>query len=230
MTEQRLDQYKGKLTAAQIASGMNAASENAHRLAADARLLVDAGRFPTAASLAVLSIEESGKVSILRALALARNDEELRESWKEYRSHTAKNLAWVLPDLVQQGARSLEDLRPIFDPSSDHPQVLDHVKQLGFYTDCLRNAHWSVPDAVIDKDLAVSLVTIAEMFARKRRVTPEEITLWARHIGPVWKGPMAWMETALIEWHRAMKEAGLEVKGDMERFVRGTEQSGDQRQ
>jgi AbiV family abortive infection protein len=58
---------------------MTAASENAARLAQDAILLLDAGCLPTACSLAVLSIEESGKVSILRAMSLARDDNELIE-------------------------------------------------------------------------------------------------------------------------------------------------------
>jgi len=49
---------------------MNAATRNARRLAADARLLLDAGRLPTAAALATLSIEETGKVSILREIAV----------------------------------------------------------------------------------------------------------------------------------------------------------------
>ena len=62
----KLDSYRGRLTAAQIAQGMNAARDNAQRLATDAATLLDARRFPTAASLAFLSIEESGKISILR--------------------------------------------------------------------------------------------------------------------------------------------------------------------
>lgn len=62
MTSSKLPQFKGELSAAQIASGMNAARRNARRLADDARLLLDAERFSSAASIAVLSIEESGKV------------------------------------------------------------------------------------------------------------------------------------------------------------------------
>ena len=64
-----LPQYKGKLDPEQIAQGMNAARRNAQRLADDAKLLLSAKRYPTAASLAILSIEESGKVSILRGIA-----------------------------------------------------------------------------------------------------------------------------------------------------------------
>jgi AbiV family abortive infection protein len=38
--------------------------------AEDARLLLEAGRCPTAASVAALAIEEAGKPAILRTLAL----------------------------------------------------------------------------------------------------------------------------------------------------------------
>ena len=49
---------------------MNAARRNARRLAEDAKLLLEAGRYPTATALAVLSIEESGKMSILRGFCV----------------------------------------------------------------------------------------------------------------------------------------------------------------
>ena len=71
MPKQKLSQYRGKLSPAQIADGMNAAIRNARRLSDDARTLFDLERYPTAASIAVLSIEESGKVSILRLITAA---------------------------------------------------------------------------------------------------------------------------------------------------------------
>ena len=37
---------------------------------------------------------------------------------------------------------------------SDHPYVLDQLKQIAFYTDCLGDAHWSIPDEVIDESPA----------------------------------------------------------------------------
>ena len=127
MLKRKLDSYKGKLTPQQIADGMNAALENAKRLVEDAKTLLNAGRFPTAASLAILSIEESGKLPILRSLALARNDGEIKETWKEYRSHTKKNAMWLLPQLVAQGARKLDDMRQLFDESSEHPYFIKHL-------------------------------------------------------------------------------------------------------
>ena len=45
-------------------------------------------------------------------------------------------------------------MSPLFDETSDHPFVLDNLKQLGFYTDCLGKATWALPWKVIDEDLA----------------------------------------------------------------------------
>lgn len=219
-----LDAFRGALTAAQVAEGIRAASSNAARLAQDAKLLLEAGSFPTAASIAILAIEEAGKVSILRSLALARSDTEVSASWKEYRSHTRKNVAWLLPQLASQGAKRLEDLRPLFEESAEHPYLLDQLKQLGLYTDCLGRANWSSPAAVISQELAESLVRTARLFAASGSVecTTREIELWVEHVGPVWRQDLGWMKQAVVNWYAAMQEAGLKPKGEntMEQFVR----------
>jgi len=209
MGKRRLDQYLGALSASEIAAGINAANTNARRLADDAETLLEEKRYPTAASLAALAIEEAGKASILRELALARTDKELREAWRNYRTHTRKNVTWLLPSLVAAGARHLEDFRSLFDPESDHPSLLDQVKQIGFYTDCLGQGHWSVPQEVVDESLARMLVRTAHLLARDRVVRAEEIELWIQYVGPVWKGPMEWMKKALAEWHRELVRRGL---------------------
>jgi AbiV family abortive infection protein len=208
--EKKLNGYKGALSPRQIAQGINAANKNAYRLAKDAKLMLDAGRYPSAASFAILSIEESGKVSILRGLALAKDEKDIAEHWRDYRSHTKKNVSWILPELAAKGARRLEDLRPIFDENSDHPYLLDQIKQISFYTDCLGKAHWSLPEDVIEQSLAETLVQIAEVFSNnKQEATVLEIELWIKHMKPVWKTSMIAMKKALINWSKDMMENGL---------------------
>ena len=171
-------------------------------------MLLDLERHPTAAALAILAIEELGKVSILRNLSTA-SDEELGSIWREYRTHTKKNAAWILPQLASQGAKTLGDFRPLFDPSAEHPIVIDQIKQLGFYTDCLANAHWSIPIEVIDAKLASTLVRTAEGLSLGRRVTEREIELWIEHLGPVWNQDMSWMKKAVRNWYEALSREGL---------------------
>jgi AbiV family abortive infection protein len=205
MTKKRLDQFRGRLSAAGIAAGINAARRNAGRLAQDARLLLAQRRFPSACALAVLAIEEAGKASVLREIALARNDDELKDAWREYRSHTSKNRMWPIVELVLKGARKLEDFAPLFDEDADHPLLLDQVKQISFYTDCLGKAHWSVPEEVIDEALASVLVVTGELLGKGEDVSEREIELWNKHLSPVWRHTNEAMEKGVSDWYSAMQ-------------------------
>lgn len=221
MAKSRLNQYKDRLSHAQIAEGMNAAIDNAKRLANAASLLLQKEDYALAASIAALSIEESGKRTVLRSLAVARNDQDVAQCWREYRSHTKKNVLWPLLQMFAEGARRLADFAPLFDEKAEHPLLLDQVKQIGFYTDCLGEAHWSVPADVIGEDLAKTLVTTAALLAEGRRVTTVEIDLWVKHVGPVREGPGELLEHGLSQWYKAMQEQGLAENGAnaMEEFI-----------
>jgi len=170
--------------------------------------------------MAVLSIEEAGKVVILRRF-LTCKDEERKSLWKEYRSHTRKNLNWILPDLVAKGARKLDDFRAIVDKDSDHPLVLDTLKQIGFYSDCLGKGHWSLPQEVIVEELAENLVQTAELLAPQRAISIRELELWVKHVSPAWGTTLAAMKSALVQWYAEMQREGLSPAGvnQMEIFV-----------
>lgn len=210
-----LEQWKHSLKPSQIAAGMNAASENALRLIEDAELLFNSARYPSAVSLAILSIEESGKISILRQLALAKDGKDVKEAWKSYRSHTKKNAAWIFSELASKGARKLEDFRQLFLEDSEHPALLDNLKQISFYTDCLGKAHWSQPSEVVEHDTAKSIIGISKLMSSNKQYTAREVELWVQHIKPVWKGPMGPMKQALNEWFIAMASEGLFVEGEL---------------
>ena len=168
---------------------MNAARSNAGRLAADARFMLDAKRIPTAVALAALSIEESGKVSILRAIAIADSAEAIKKGWQQYRDHRSKNGCWILPELVANGARKLDDLSEIVNRDGEHTALLNSLKQIGLYTDCYGDAHWSVPGKIFeakDTTFADILVKTAEVMARGEEVTVREVELWVEHLKPVW--------------------------------------------
>ena len=202
-----IEPYRGQLSPKEIAHGMNAAGRNAKRLLKDAKLLIEAKRFPTACSLAILSIEESGKLFILRSIATAQDEKELRRRWREYREHRTKNVMWIITELAAKGARTLEDLRPIFDTESEHPAILDTLKQIGFYTDCNGQGHWSEPDSVVDEGLAQKMLIIAEILTPKHETTEREVELWIAHVGPHWGTPE--MKKGAVEFYKAMLSEGL---------------------
>ncbi|MBN8948880.1 MAG: AbiV family abortive infection protein [Rhodanobacter sp.] len=205
--------YQGELTALSLAAGMNAAVENAARLFHDAETLCAMGSFPTCASLAILSIEESGKVAVLREMSLARSPAERKECWKAYRSHRRKNVAWFMRDLVESGARTLDELYPLVDPDSDHPAVLDQFKQAGFYTDCLNERSWSLPATAVTDNFAKSMLSRARALLSNRKHTAREVELWVEHIGPVWKSDMDSMKRGVLGWQDAMLREGLTTEG-----------------
>ena len=214
MKSTKLDAYRGPLDCAQAAEGINAASANARRLAADAQTLLDAGSYASAVSLAALAIKESGKVSILRAIVLAEDEHSLKLEWKRYRSHTSKNCHWIFADLVAKGAKHLSDLYPIYDDASDHPHILDQVKQLGFYTDCLGiRSHWSLPAEVIGIELATALVRSATLLSKRSPVTEREMQLWVEHMKPVWNRDAQGMKQALVDCYTAMQLEGFQEEG-----------------
>ena len=213
----KLQQYTGQLSSSEIAEGMNAATRNAERLANDARLLFEADRYASSLSLAILSIEESGKHHVLRELALARNDKERKECWRDYRSHTKKNVLWPLFEKFLKGARRAQDFLPLFDADADHPFVLDKMKQISMYTDCFNKGHWSIPEQAITKELVEALLLIADSLAHDRQITAEEIDLWVRYLQPHWKISSSKAEQALFEWDKEIRRRGLAGKsGDEE--------------
>lgn len=221
----RLRWFSGALSPEETVAGMNAARRNAGRLAKDAKLMFEAGSFATAAALAILAVEESGKVSILRGLSSAPDEKNRRDLWKDYRSHTSKNTGWILPELAANGARTLEELRPATDPDGEHAFTLDNLKQLSLYTDCLGAGSWVEPERIVDRALAHALVATADVLARSKAVTPEEMELWNKHMAPVRGSSLDTMKEALRNWYVEMREAGL-WDGDMatvEAFIFGGE-------
>jgi AbiV family abortive infection protein len=203
----QLKPYSGRLSAAEVTAGIVAAQANAERLISDAKVLIQAERFPSATALAILAMEERGKVTILRRLALLSDDKDVRDAWRDYRSHRAKNTGWILPTLVAGGARTMEGLRPATEKNAEHTFVLDALKQVAVYTDCLGDRHWSLPEEVIDADLARSMIASAELMWGSRAVSEREIELWMDVVAPHYAKPG--MAGAVVAFQAALHAEGL---------------------
>lgn len=215
-TLRKVSQYGGKLSPADVAEGINASRRNAKRLADDAAFMLEAKRLPSALALAILSIEESGKAGILRAIGMASTDAELKQYWKEYRSHKSKNALWAAFDYIAKGARKLDDFAGLFDPNEDHPQVLDELKQLAVYTECVRVGRWVEPTSVAEQPLVESIVTIASTFATEKMVSAEELEIYFRHLGPVRESNPGWIQQAFVNAYAEMQRRGVKPPGSNE--------------
>jgi AbiV family abortive infection protein len=175
--------FRGRLSPKQIADGMNAVARNATRLVNDAEVLLEAKRYPSAAALAVLAIEEGGKLPILRGLSTAKDDEAVKTGWKDYRSHQSKNVMWLLPMFALAGVKTFAEFGRLFDPNSKHRQRLDELKQHGFYSDCFEGGAWSEPEHFIDEVIARFVVRTAKSLTKKYPFSEREIELWVDHVG-----------------------------------------------
>lgn len=182
--------YCGSLTPAQASEGVRAAIENARDLVVDAELLLERGRFARAAALAILAIEEAGKVPLIRTILAATSDAELKDAWKAYRDHRKKN---VMADFagvaVRSGKRGLQEFRiddfaPLFE-NRVHAKAFDLVKQAGFYSECRPDATWSKPSDAISEGDARAFIRSAKLLCRDGHLSSYEtergLALWKEY-------------------------------------------------
>lgn len=203
-----LTSYRGSLTPKQAALGIKLARGNAARLINDADLLAASNRYASACALAILAIEELGKVQAIKVILLASNEAMLKAGWKDYRNHRAKNVQWIIPMLAVQGAKTLNQMRAAADPLGDHTALLDSVKQLSFYTDSYgKEGRWSEPVEAVDQDLACCIIETAKALNRQDETTERELVLWVEHVRPHYNKPT--MVAALLRFQEQLLEEGL---------------------
>ena len=203
----KLPRYAGPLNVEEVSTGIKAAQKNAIRLLEDAKLLFEHARFPSATALAILAIEERGKVNILKRLAVLEEEAHLREAWRAYRNHRAKNAGWIIESIVASGARTMMEMKEAVNPDGEHAALLDNLKQIAFYSDCLGQRNWSEPENVIDKECARSTITSAERMWNAREVTRRELELWVSMVRPHYMKPG--MIAAVTAYQEAMYQEGL---------------------
>lgn len=206
-------QFKQIISLEKAAEISNGAIQNAKSLLEDAKLLFEHGKYPRAISLAILSIEESGKPSIVRSIILEDDAKEILKLWKSYRRHQDKNSMWIVPELILNGARTLENLRKVVDPKSDHPQILDDLKQLCFYSDVFTNGKLSLPVNVANKKVAKDIIAIAESSIKETFNSKDALEIWIKYLKPVWKKEMDSMKEALLSCYIELEEKNLIEKG-----------------
>jgi AbiV family abortive infection protein len=204
----RVKQYRGPLTTEQAAAGIALARKNAQRLIHDAELLLKAERHASASAIAILAIEELGKVQIIKMIALFTDGADLKRLWREYRSHRAKNVQWIIPKLVSEGARTMLQMRPAANIEADHTDMLDAIKQISIYTDCLNeNPRWSEPGEAVDQDFAPAILATAKLLNRDEVTTVRELDLWVECVGPHYNKPT--MANAVLAFQRQLFKEGL---------------------
>lgn len=205
-----LQQYRGPLDARQLAEGMRAAIRNAQRLYEDACFMFDRSRYPTATALAILCLEEAGKVRILRFFPWARDETEMKEHWEGFRKHTAKtvdaarrafpgNPMDIAREWKERGAPplTLEFLQSVGRQLSANvaesrhlPWRFEWAKQLALYVDCLSRSGsagpvWSEPTLASDRERAQHYLEVARKVVPVHSVEDREVELWVKYLRQV---------------------------------------------
>lgn len=201
--------YRGALTSEQLARGMTAANHNAARLLEDAELLLGAGRWPSAAALAIHAVEETAKEEILRALATWPS--EAKVFWRAFTSHKQKGdlalMAWVDDD---QDVMTLLVLA-LVAALGVVGQSIEAAKWRALYVECLIDGDevtWWAPEAFGEGE-ALAMVETARRVVRRRVVTPEEVRILIRHVAPVAGATWNEVNAAQARYLREVVDRGL---------------------
>jgi AbiV family abortive infection protein len=212
------------LTPDAIADGINAARENADRLAKDAQLLFDSGSYSSAAALAILAIEEIGKEPILRRLACWGDAKERASIWNEFKSHHAKSTVGLVSVKFAAGATTLSQTLSTKKDQEKFAQDCENTKQRAVYTRWLGNKQFSRPVNEVSQDRAKELIAIANDLGIGNRlnrvISAEEMALYIKHLHPIEKkgGPQA-IRNALVAFENEAIESGLKQATDLEPFL-----------
>ena len=118
-----------------------------------------------------------------------------------------KNGGWIVPSMVNGGAKYLHEFSQTVERSAKHTAELNMLKQQAFYTDCVDDGTWSEPDKIIDAGLAQSLITIAQMLKAKQEIGVKELELWQEMVIPYRKTTE--LPHAVYRWYMAIYELGL---------------------
>lgn len=190
-------QYSGPLTKEQAEKGIRAAINNSRALLSDAQLLLENGRCERAGALAILALEEIGKVIVVRLIYESRDEKQLKLNWRDYRSHKRKNFSWLLPlaalsqsSDILNSSRKLEDLlEDALEDLLEDAQVFDAVKQALFYSDAVARCQWREPSSrkEVVSDFVRSLVRSANLLiggVHKALIENDGIKSWLDGMTP----------------------------------------------
>ena len=180
------NKYNSPISIDDAARGIKAAVLNGKDLLNDAQLLFDNERYARAMSLAILAIEEIGKVEIIKNLLLSK--QKVASIWKDVRDHKSKNIIWQFPILKHIGLTDARSLENLIDRKAAPAAYLDDLKQLGFYTEALENensksCNWVIPSEAVDKESASFYIQTARQIVLDDRIewTPLALKTFMEH-------------------------------------------------
>jgi AbiV family abortive infection protein len=191
--------FTGPLSVTSAIKGAQLLQENAARLTEDAKLLLQAKRYPSAAMMAVMALNELSRIFHPLILASLRTPKQLVAGWKQFRSNR-HDFAWSIfqrrIDWLVAGAMSDQEVN----------DMLSFISALGSGAEYIAPGLWIDPNELITAELAASIVGTAELFCKKT-VKPRSMEIWMETVGSLPRN--ATIEVALKKYQAMLESEGL---------------------
>lgn len=149
------------ISLAMVNSGIDLMIKNATRLYSDAELLYNHKRFPTSCSLAVLSIEELGRIFVCLKAAKTdpENKEEMKAVQKALSGHIEKQSIVQMLEAFRSKDGEIEKAYVALN-KIEESHGINNIKQWGFYVDP-GNGIWLTPNDRVNEDHTRCLLNCA---------------------------------------------------------------------
>jgi AbiV family abortive infection protein len=191
--------FTGQLSAASAIKGAQLLQENAARLTEDAKILLQAKRYPSAAMMAVMALDELSRIFHPLIFAALHMPKQLAQGWKQFRCER-QGFPWSIfqrrIDWLVAGAMSDEELN----------DMLSFIRALGGGADYIAPGLWIDPKELISAELAASIVGTAELFC-KNAVETKSMEIWMEAVGSLPRN--ATIEFALKKYQAMLESEGL---------------------
>ncbi len=161
--------FRDAITIAEIATGLTATIDNMEGLVAAARTLIEAGSFAPAFGLSIMSLEESGKLTALRAMCQRGGISGTKwgKLWASFRSHSYKSSGGLMnccPDKLRGDPEIMMSLA--FEHAATAEQIEDS-RQWSFYVDFEGETRtWNRPQDFSEQEARQAL-SLAEAALRR---------------------------------------------------------------
>ena len=151
--------------------GLEALQDNARRLVRDAKIMLHARRYASAAHLAVEALGEFTRAPLLLELASTTDAHEAARLWTCFRQPVGQ-FPWAI---FMEGAAAEEGA------SVDFGLLLSFIDEIGLRAECAAGNVWLRPGNLITQQMARQLVELAQTLAGAPP-DPRAMQLWLKTV------------------------------------------------
>jgi AbiV family abortive infection protein len=208
------DKLSERLTPTEMGRGIAAANRNARRLLGDAILLYENYRYPSAAALATLAMEESAKWWALLHVTVLQDAKAIANAWRDHRRHVTKldRAIAIVKDAFERSGGEV-----VATPSTELARATQALKERCIYTDFIKDRRWTEPSGACDAALCRGHLGGALVMVTRYHIT-------GRYLGSAFQGIAGRLhepqeeaaKQAMIAWSQGSEASALAEEDDAE--------------